>query len=822
MFRKPKRNFRQRIVKNDSDDEPAEPMDTEEADFQPEPKPDRQKKAKEKKKKDSSKSVLSFDHDEGDTSFQVKKSSHSKKVAKLLKKESQLEKQNDTKTTVKTENGSSNVKVEDTQKEDVENHIKKLREDFLTMNGDDAADLEEPESDEEGTFKKMLKRGEIPDATTIHQIRKRRQLARDMGDFVPLDDTIKHENTKSRLIREDDNDKSDDEDERIDFSSNEHAIERQKVKENFLRAEHGSDEGSDQEREWEEQQIRKGVSAIQQVSSSQDLYSYDQESQPADAMYSNGYPSNGGPIPATTGGFPEMPKMMLKSTEDLTLEMLIKRLKDRLNTMDEVNRSHKQEADKLEHDIEDSQMSIVNCEASVPKLEERFRFFQEMRGYVRDLVECLNEKVPEINHLESRMNNLLKNRSTKFTARRQQDIQDQCHSYMTNKSQVVMDANDHARQRRIAEREARRARRRRMREGKSILGHHDGLSSDDEENQSEITKFTQERDEIIERSKELFEDVVDDFSDTDCIRSRFYNWKNQYGDTYREAYIGLCLPKLVNPFVRLQLIDWNPLDEHCKDIEEMRWYDSLLFYGFNEGQPIDQSDDDNKLLPAVVEKIILPKLSYIAENIWDPLSTTQTCRLVKLTKKFLRDYPTVNAQSKNTQNLLKSLVIRMKKTLDDDVFMPLYPKSVLENRNSGPSVFFHRQSWTCIKLLGHFLSWDNIISTKVLQGLALDGLLNRYILLGLQTAPFNNETLQKCQTIVSTFPKTWFDDLDSDKTIPQLETMCRFLMYAAQFINKAIDTASDMQRKDLKDQLKQISKFLVNIHALDHAMKLSE
>lgn len=65
----------------------------------------------------------------------------------------------------------------------------------------------------------------------------------------------------------------------------------------------------------------------------------------------------------------------------------------RLNTMDEVFRSHKQEADKLEHDIDDSQMSIVNCEASIPKLEERFRFFQEMRGYVRDLVECLNEKV---------------------------------------------------------------------------------------------------------------------------------------------------------------------------------------------------------------------------------------------------------------------------------------------------------------------------------------------------------------------------------------------------------------------------------------------
>jgi len=43
--------------------------------------------------------------------------------------------------------------------------------------------------------------GEIPDATTIHQIRKQRQMARDMGDFMPLDDTVKFENSKSRLVR---------------------------------------------------------------------------------------------------------------------------------------------------------------------------------------------------------------------------------------------------------------------------------------------------------------------------------------------------------------------------------------------------------------------------------------------------------------------------------------------------------------------------------------------------------------------------------------------------------------------------------------------
>ena len=42
--------------------------------------------------------------------------------------------------------------------------------------------------------------GAIPDAAMIHLARKRRQQAREMGDFIPLEKK-KMENTKSRLIR---------------------------------------------------------------------------------------------------------------------------------------------------------------------------------------------------------------------------------------------------------------------------------------------------------------------------------------------------------------------------------------------------------------------------------------------------------------------------------------------------------------------------------------------------------------------------------------------------------------------------------------------
>lgn len=40
----------------------------------------------------------------------------------------------------------------------------------------------------------------------------------------------------------------------------------------------------------------------------------------------------------------------------------------------------------------------------------------------------------------------------------------------------------------------------------------------------------------------------------------------------------------------------------------MRWYESLMFYGFREGDSLDDKDEDIKLMPSMIEKVILPKI----------------------------------------------------------------------------------------------------------------------------------------------------------------------------------------------------------------------
>ncbi|XP_037544231.1 PAX3- and PAX7-binding protein 1, partial [Nematolebias whitei] len=308
----------------------------------------------------------------------------------------------------------------------------------------------------------------------------------------------------------------------------------------------------------------------------------------------------------------------------------------------------------------------------------------------------------------------------------------------------------------------------------------------------------------------------------DCIKYRFEVWRREYPDCYRDAYIGLCLPKLFNPLVRLQLITWNPLQESCPTFEYMLWFESLLFFGFEEHTTL-QKDEDIGLLPAIVEKVILSKLSVLVEQVWDPLSSSQTARLVGFIHRLIEGYPTVvQGDNQYTQELLKTIVLRTRRVLDEDVFLPLYPKNVMENKNSGAYLFYQRQFWSCVKLLGNILQWDGILSYSCLKELALDSTLNRYILSALQTTDIGEENVQKCQKVAECLPVQWFSGLKGQQTLPQLEPFCRYLAHLANSLHRSSVGGSDSERHTAREQVREIVKILGRVNALDYIIDVAE
>ncbi|XP_066834287.1 PAX3- and PAX7-binding protein 1 isoform X2 [Anser cygnoides] len=772
---------------------------------------------KEKKRPRESKevpraSLLSFQDEEEETEevFKVKKSSYSKKIVKQLKKE------------YKEDLEKSKVRTEVNSPTDVEpplektGQIKDIGQEDGTANSEQGEEEMEVESEKEeekpkagGAFSSalsslnVLRPGEIPDAAFIHAARKKRQMARELGDFTPVDSEPGIEGS---------------DDEALVAGEQDEELSR-----------------------WEQEQIRKGIN-IPQV----------QPSQPAEVnnlYYQNTYQtlsygsSYGIPYTYATYGSSETKSQKTDNTvpfktpsnemTPITIDLVKKQLKDRLDSMKELHKANRQQYEKHQQSREDSTKAIERLEGSSGGIGEQYKFLQEMRGYVQDLLECFSEKVPLINELESAMHQLYKQRASRLVQRRQDDIKDESSEFSSHSNKALMAPNldsfgrdrvlyQEQVKRRTAEREARRARRRQAREQTGKMADHlEGLSSDDEETSTDITNFNMERDRILKESSKVFEDVLESFYSIDCIKSQFEAWRSKYFASYKDAYIGLCLPKLFNPLIRLQLLIWTPLEGKCRDFETMLWFESLLFYGCEE-QEQEKDDADISLLPTIVERVVLPKLTVISENIWDPFSTTQTSRMVAIVQKLVDGYPSVvNAENKNTQMLLKALLLRMRRTLDDDVFMPLYPKNILENKNSGPYLFFQRQFWSSVKLLGNFLQWYGILSNKTLQELSIDGLLNRYILMAFQNSEYGDDSIKKAQSVIACFPKQWFANLKGDKTISQLENFCRYLVHLADTIYRNSIGCSDVEKRNAREQIKQIIKLLASIRALDHAMTVA-
>lgn len=64
----------------------------------------------------------------------------------------------------------------------------------------------------------------------------------------------------------------------------------------------------------------------------------------------------------------------------------------------------------------------------------------------------------------------------------------------------------------------------------------------------------------------LLDDVLEEFASVDLVLKHMLEWKNKYLDSYIEAYVNVCLPKLVGPFVRIEMLTWNPLEVYLLEV----------------------------------------------------------------------------------------------------------------------------------------------------------------------------------------------------------------------------------------------------------------
>ncbi|GCC25615.1 intron Large complex component GCFC2-like [Chiloscyllium punctatum] len=639
----------------------------------------------------------------------------------------------------------------------------------------------------------------IPSARYIHAVRKKRQMARAQADFIPLHSFGRNGTSPSKLIEEDpSDDELDNHERRIDFTQQlktqrERMVEEIGVNESDDESLKNEEEDDDQKL-WEQQQIKRV-----KVFPSPDI---ETASQPSTLMKST----------------------MLETWRKLppiNLETVKKRLITRLESLQEVYRSHQREHEKLQVMAESSQHAVEHLEASSDS-GHRYKFYQEMRTYVQNLTNCFNEKICVINELESEMHQLLGQQARNLMQRRQDDVQDEStdvsqFSKKADTSSLDIDRAK-AKQQRIEKREARRAHREHLRKaaGKEA-DHHNGLSSDDEVAPVDMYDFHEKEDRILKESKKIFDDVHEDFCRVDRILAKFGLWRQKFPDSYYDAYIGLCLQKILIPLIQVQLIGWNPLKLDCLDLTEMPWILSLEEFCHMEDEEFKKKENsDRKLLPAVIEKTVIPKIEGFVIHVWDPLSSSQTRNVVQICRKLNKEYCVFNnVQSKAIQALKKTIIMRITMSVEEDAFIPLYSKSVLEDQTSVQYQFQERQFWSAVKLLGNILQWDDLLPEHILQDLGINKLLNRYILLSLQNSLNHSGNIDKCKKIIACFPKCWFENLERQSSIPQMENLCRYLLQSIRTIYES-NSNPDMENNG-REEMREIVHLLISIHALDHA-----
>lgn len=274
----------------------------------------------------------------------------------------------------------------------------------VAMAGDDAE--ESDEEDARAELARQIRMGAIPDAITIHAARKQREMARQLGgDYLPLDDTQCYSANNSRLVRDDENDKSgsdEDRDKDIGFSKVTGITKQQQVLE-ALETVAESEESDEEMRQWEEEQINKGVKIIQATQ------------QPV----SNAMPTGDQSFGVGTGAYPyvesqaqfsyqqygewqqqqqQLPSNTATSKlpeklSPLTIASVKGRLQSRLDELKEVNSSHRQSLTRIKDMKVAAVDDIDSVQARSGDVNSEYQFFQEMKLYLEDLLSCLAEKV---------------------------------------------------------------------------------------------------------------------------------------------------------------------------------------------------------------------------------------------------------------------------------------------------------------------------------------------------------------------------------------------------------------------------------------------
>ena len=681
----------------------------------------------------------------------------------------------------------------------------------------------EPSNQQTDVVLNKLGQGVIPNAAEIHAARKRRQFARDTvgADYMPLATKGGIVGSKE-MVREDFS--SGEEEERMEMvgKRNDRMNQRITIQEtiddhNEAKSGHSDDDNSDNEMsKWEQEQLEKVIGKVSLKNLTEKSSSVLARHQPQYHEshlnpYGNGYETTEVNYASVVSH-----AYSQKANNDVTLPKLpevdINSFMETLKTkLQQLQTTHEKTADEMRSIVKqnvEAETEILNAKETLPNLELEFKFFQKLRNYVNDLVDCLNEKILVIEKVEQLIHQCYKRESEYLRERREQELSDETTemTMLASSNGFLNPANlDDAHNQRILWRCGRRQRRRAF----VLQNNHaaetrsqddvplnelelyrrtspdacDGLSSDEELDANFNETLLEEQNRILNEENFLFEDTVEEFRDLEVVMQKLEAWKISYPQSYDNSFVSDNLPKLFSPFVRLEMLHWNPLKNPTLPLSSFTWFRMLCLFGVRSEEVLENLntfESESVLVCRVIERVIIPKLVYFVENVWKVSSISQSKNLSIIIKDLLQNYPTLTPESKKVQKLVDALMVKIDQSISEDIFIPLYSRSQIESIPA-MRVFLHRQYWNGFKVAFAICSFDGVVAkTKLLERFC-NGLLNRYLLMALTNLPLDELLMSMLEKLVFILPDSWFPNFDTEIQVAESpQEFAQFIRFLSQ------------------------------------------
>ncbi|OZJ07013.1 hypothetical protein BZG36_00113 [Bifiguratus adelaidae] len=420
-----------------------------------------------------------------------------------------------------------------------------------------------------------------------------------------------------------------------------------------------------------------------------------------------------------------------------TVEGSIRAMKMKAAHLEQVKELHRQQAEQLQRETEALQNNLNDYNTDLESQTARYDYYARTSAWLSDLEEFLEAKMPSLESYENQLLDIRRQEQEMLSRRWMMENVDDLYAIDPNLPMIdgATNGEDNGgeaepkylashRKRYNDERESRRLLKLTTQPSQTAT---EGMSTDDDLGESTRETDDQKLDAIVSQVRnQLLSDVTDEFASLDAILDQFRTWKMQYIDDYQKAYGALALPTAFGFWIRIQLFDWDPFQQHMA-FETMHWHHQLSEFdaiAHSEGS-MDEDPESRSVLPKTVEKVIIPLVEKQVSRL-NVSSISQVSFALDVVDQVSYYCDT---QAKAFQSLLTSILERFHDCVSElEEFVQHLNLSSLSGENEVARRCRDRLFYRVYKVLLNVIPWRRFFAVHVFSQIVTDTLVDGILL----------------------------------------------------------------------------------------------